>query len=64
MPYFLVGIKECALGSHLIGNKKLVGSLSLIPLNKPRDNQLTIINAISNTWTLTTFTIIPLSYHI
>lgn len=62
--FFWVGTKECALGSHSIEKNKLIGSLSLIPLNKPRENQLTIINVISNAWTLTTFTIIPLSYHI
>jgi hypothetical protein len=63
-PFFWWELRNVLWARIQFGNNKLVGSLSLIPLNKPRDNQLTIINVISNTRTLTTFTIIPLSYHI
>jgi hypothetical protein len=36
--FFWVGTKECALGLHSIEKNNLVGSLSLIPLNKPRES--------------------------
>jgi hypothetical protein len=48
MPFFFVGVRECALGLHLFIKLKIIRFLLWITLNKPRGVALMVEKVLFN----------------